>query len=285
MSIGRKNWQHKLGKKPARPEAIKFALASYVNLELPKPPASFRHRDPPEWNDFGNSQYGNCVLAGAANETSLWEHEGGKPTPPFTTSDVVSDYSAVTGFDPARADETDQGSDMGEVAEYRRATGIVDSLGQRHKIDAYARVKLKSMQHLRAAIWILGGVGLGFIFPDYAMKQFKAGVPWSVRSGWSFPKWVPEFISGDEGPAGHYVPAVGIAANGNIICVSWGREQEMAPEFYLKYADEVVAYLDIDRLKERISPEGFDEKRLRRDMVAVASGRVHSIKGWVTQVA
>lgn len=279
--MARKDWPHKLGKKPARPEAIRFALASYVNLDLPKPPASFRHRDPPQWKDFGNSQYGNCVLAGAANETSLWEHEGGKATPPFTTDSVVSDYSAVAGFDLKNPEATDNGSDMGEAAEYRRSVGLIDANGQRHKIDAYASVKLKSMKHLRAAIWILGGVGLGFIFPDYAMKQFKAGLPWDVRSGWSFPKWVPEFISGDEGPAGHYVPAVGIAANGNIICVTWGKEQEMTPDFYMKYADEVIAFLDIDRLNNRISPEGFDEKKLRSDMRSIASGRVHSLSGWV----
>jgi hypothetical protein len=125
------------------------------------------------------------------------------------------------------------------------------------------------MRHLRAALWVFGAVGLGFQFPEYAMKQFKNNVPWDVGS--SLPGWLdPENrIAG-----GHYVAAIGVAKNGNIICVSWGREQEMTPKFYVKYADEVYAYLDLDRLSksDKLSPQRFNEAKLRRDLEAVSEG-------------
>jgi hypothetical protein len=160
---------------------------------------------------------------------------------------------------------------MKEAAHYRRHTGILDADGKRHTIDAYAFLKLGSMDDLRAALWILGGVGLGFKFPEYAMDQFERGRVWEVKGAWG--QWFGlENYSG-----GHYVPAIGIAENGNIITVSWGKEQEMTPEFYLRYADEVLCWLDLDRLHrlKRVTPQGFNEARLRHDLELVAAGRVH----------
>jgi hypothetical protein len=280
MSVGRPDYPHRLGKQPAEPGGILFSLSNYVNLELPSPPPHFRHPHPPRWEDYDNSKYGNCVFAGACHETLLWEHEGGYPDAPFTTETVLQEYSTVSGF--VRGDPTtDRGSSVTRAAAYRRQTGIIDAEGKRHKIDAYAKLRLRSMSYLRSALWVLGAVGLGFQFPDYAMKQFSAGEPWEVKKSlWGS-------IVGDEITGGHYVAAIGIAPNGNIICVSWGREQEMTPEFYLKFADECVAYLDLDRLNQttKLSPEGFNEERLRKDLYAVSTGQMWALNESPTQWA
>ena len=86
----------KLGKKPARPGAVKFKLA-------------------------------NCVWAGAAHETMLWNKEAAR-TITFNDQSVLKDYSAVTGFNP-NDPNTDQGTDMQVAASYRRKTGVHDAAG------------------------------------------------------------------------------------------------------------------------------------------------------------
>lgn len=270
-STGPKSWKKRLGKKPAVPGAIKFALANYVNLDLPVPPDHFRHDTPPPWNDYANSDCGDCVFAGAANMTALWEHEGGLPLPPFDDESVVSAYSAVTGYDPADED-TDNGTNMADGFSYWRKTGLPDAAGKRHKIDAYAWVQLDNMRFLKASLWLLGAVGIGFMFPDYAMDQFYEGL-WEVKDG--------------DVAGGHFVPCVGIAENGNLICVSWGREVEMTPEFYREYADEVVGVIETDRLDKttRLSPEGFNVTRLQQDLATVARGRVYALSSSPTNWA
>src|SRR4051794_17808270 len=97
----------KLGKKPARPGAVRFALADYVDTAaLPKPPRHFGHEDLVEsvgWHMLGNDQWGDCVFPGAAHETMMWAREGGGSVA-FSTASVLADYSAVTGFVPESPD-------------------------------------------------------------------------------------------------------------------------------------------------------------------------------------
>lgn len=266
----------RLGKLPAS-GTVGFRLASYIDLSLPEPPPFFFHPDPPPFYDYDNSKIGDCVLAGAANETALWMHEGGMDVT-FTTEDVIAEYSTLTGFDPNRP-ETDKGTDVGEAAKYRRRVGIKDSKGRRQRIDAYAMLELGDFDKLKTAMWLLGGIGLGFRFPAYAMAQFQNGEPWSVQK-WSFTR-VKGWLLGSEIAGGHYVPAIGIAKSGNsgnIMTVSWGRVQEMTPAFFLKYADELVCYLDLDRLDRvrRKSPEGFNQRELYRDLAKLTGGLIYT---------
>lgn len=265
--IGPPEFPYKLGKTPARAGAIRYSLSRYIDLDLPQPPPHFRHDDPPPWEDYRGKEFGNCVWAGAANETRLWEHEGGLGLPSFTTKEVNADYAAVSGFNPKKP-ETDQGTDLGAAAAYRHETGILDTAGRRHRVEAYARVPLHNFDHLKAAMWVLGGIGIGFKFPKYAMDQFKKRKPWSVR--WS----IRGMLGMDDIAGGHYVPGVGIAENGNIICISWGQEVEMTKGFYLRFADEVIAFFDRERLNKstRLSPEGFNEDIVNQDLSAAAGG-------------
>jgi hypothetical protein len=128
----------KLGKKPARPGAVKFKLANYLEkLKLPTPPKVFGHEGliGANWEMLGNDQYGDCVWAGAAHETMLWNKEAAR-TVTFNNQSVLKDYSAVTGFNP-NDPNTDQGTDMQVAASYRRKTGVRDAAGKRHKVIAY----------------------------------------------------------------------------------------------------------------------------------------------------
>src|SRR5882757_1904530 len=113
----------KLGKLPARPNAVTFKLIDYA-VALLVPPKTFGHQKlQTTWGMLGNDKYGDCVWAGAAHETMLWNKEASK-TVTFTDNEVLSDYSAVTGFNPSDPN-SDQGTDMQVAASYRRKTGII----------------------------------------------------------------------------------------------------------------------------------------------------------------
>lgn len=239
---------YKLGKLPARPGAVKLEFAKYSTL--PTPPSKSGHWQLVQiWNMLGNDQYGDCVWAGAAHETMLWNREADK-TVNFTDQEVLSDYSKVTGFNP-NDPNSDQGTDMQVAASYRKKTGITDGK-TRHKIGAYVAITPGNSTELKQAIWLFGAVGIGIQFPDYAMDEFIAGQSWHVKSGGS--------ITG-----GHYIPAVGYDGR-YIYVVTWGKIQKMSWGFMRKYMDEGIAYISSEFLTNGKSLDGFDLATLTQDL-------------------
>jgi hypothetical protein len=103
----RRHFPLKLGKKPARPGAVKFKLVNFlVQTKLPTPPKVFGHQDliAGNWQMLGNDHYGDCVWAGAAHETILWNKEADRTV-------AFNNQSVLTGFNP-KDPNTDQGTDM-----------------------------------------------------------------------------------------------------------------------------------------------------------------------------
>ena len=248
----------KLGKRPARHGAISFKFADFFDAsKLPTPPAVFGHQAAvPQFFGLGNDKYGCCVFAGAAHETMIWSLEGGRPRARFTIQDVLSDYSAVTGFDITKPD-TDQGTDMQTAASYRRKTGILDATGRRHKIDSYLAMQIGNVDELVLAIWLMGAAGIGLQLPSQAMDAFDVGAVWAVPS--------KPTIEG-----GHYVPGVGRDKDGNILVVTWGKVQAMTSEFYARFSDENCAYISLEILNDKnLSPEGFNADGLRSKLAGL----------------
>ena len=248
----------KLGKTKARPGAVKLKLAKYVvKAELPTPPKVFGDQGlvTASWGMLGNDNYGDCVWAGAAHETMLWNKEANRVVS-FATKGVLSDYSRVTGFDPKDAEDTDNGTDMQVAASYRRKTGVKDATGKRHKIAAYLALKPGDYNQLVLAMYLFGAVGIGIKFPDSAMTQFNQGKPWSV-------------VAGPAPKDGHYIPGFGRDKKGNIIVVTWGKIQLMTPGFYRKYCDEVVAYISTEALTNGASRNGLKIDQLQADLKAI----------------
>lgn len=251
----------KLGKKPARPEAVSFKFANYVDLAvLPKPPRRFGHIDlmgSVRWGMLGNDRWGDCVLAGAAHETMVWNREAGR-TVDFDDQAVLADYGAVTGFNPNQP-WTDQGTDMKDAASYRRKVGVRDASGQRHQILSYLALEPGDVRQLYVASYLFGAVGMGFLFPSSAMDQFNRGRMWT-------PSNAP--IEG-----GHYVSVV--VKRAHMECVTWGRLQPFTLAFYEKYTDEALVYLSEERLDGLTgrSLEGFDREQLLADLNALGAQR------------
>lgn len=242
---------YKLGKLPARLDSVKFKLRNYAAV-LPTPPTTFFKAQVTDWGMLGNDQYGDCVWAGAAHETMQWNLEA-KRAVRFTNQDVLSDYSAVTGFNP-NDPNSDQGTDMQVAASYRRKTGVKAEDG-RHKVLAYLALNLGDELQLKQAIYLFNGVGIGFQFPDYAMDEFNNSESWHLKSGGT--------IDG-----GHYVPAIGYSSR-YIYVVTWGKVQKMTWGFYKRYMDEGLVYLTSEFLVNGMSPAGFDIDQLKTDLEAL----------------
>jgi hypothetical protein len=169
---------------------------------------------------------------------------------------VLSDYAAVTGYDPVTG-SGDNGTDVHQAMSYRRATGILDATGKRHKIGAYLSLDPNNMTEVFEALYLFEAVGIGFEFPASAMTQFNNGERWSV-------------VQGSPIEGGHYVPVVSKQGSFSVKVVTWGHLQTMTQPFYKAYCDEAWAYVSPDALKASgKTVRGFDMVGLVADLAAL----------------
>lgn len=245
----------KLGKLPARPGAVKLKLRKYISLSrLPNPPVEFGHENLVDsWGMLGNDQVGDCVLAGAAHETMLWNKAAGL-TIPFNDQCVLADYSAITGYDP-NDPNSDRGTDMQQAAKFRQTTGLQDQLGNRHKIAAYLAIEPGDVQHMLAAAYVFQAIAVGVEFPDAAMDQFGSNEVWQLKDG-------------AQVEGGHYIPLVA-RMDGFFWCVTWGKLQPMEDDWLNKYNDETLVYLSEEMLAGGKTIDGFDLDQLKADLEAL----------------
>lgn len=244
----------KLGLKPFVHDARDLEFRRYrTGAPLPKHPATFGHEGLiKSWEMLGNDQFGDCVWAGAAHETMLWNAMAGR-TVTFTREGVLSDYAACTGFDP-KTGRNDNGTDMRAAMKYRQKVGVVDADGKRHKIGAYLWIQPGNFEHFLEAVWLFGACPIGIQVPQSAMDQFNRNQPWSV-------------VAGSPIEGGHYIPAVADRTYPEV--VTWAKIQPMTKAFYLKYCDTACAIISEEMLTNGKSLEGFDLAALQADLKAL----------------
>lgn len=247
----------KLGKLPARPDAVKLKFAKYVDRAvLPKPPAEFGHeRLVTQWGMLANDQVGNCVIAGGLHEHLLWNREAGH-TIRVNDACAIKNYSIISGYNPKDPD-TDQGTDMEMAARYRRQFGLIDADGKHRKIGAYVALEPGDIGQLWLAMWIFDGVGIGVDFPSQWMDAFDKRKVW-------------DRVSRPKSEGGHYITGVA-KRTGLASTVTWGRIQGLTAAGYAQFNDETYAYLSEEKLNSGKSLEGFDLATLRKDLTAVTS--------------
>jgi hypothetical protein len=242
------------GMLPWRPEAVKLQLRSYlVSAKLPAVPATFGHVQqaaPPVvggWGMLGNDKAGDCVIVGAAHETMTWAWATGKTIPSFTSVNVLKQYRALTGG-------ADAGLDPISTAKWRVSNGLADAHGGVHKVKAFGAVN--SLADVELAVYLFGVCGLGLSLPNSAEQQFMDGRPWDDVTG--------------EPQDGHYVPCVGKNSAGNLVVVTWAKNQAMTSAYFDKYCVGAICYFSPEYLLATgKSPELFDEAQLDADLAAM----------------
>jgi hypothetical protein len=249
----------------ADPRDLKFARYR-TPQPLPAPPADWGYDNVIAhggWGMLGNDSWGDCVWAGAAHEHILTSTVAKRPVA-FDDAGVLSDYSATTGFDPNAGvpgqNPTDRGTNVRAALGYRRATGIVDASGTRHKITAYlaldiGKIKAGDFSEVAEAAYLFGAVGIGIQVPQSAETEFHDHKMWS-------------YVAGSPNAGGHYVPIV--AHRHHIECVTWGRVQPMGDRFVSHYVDEAWAIVNPDFLDVNgQNPQGFNMSQLMADLAAL----------------
>jgi len=245
---------YKLGKLPHVPGAISWHYRDIFNINrLQKPPLVFGH----VWNDtvvpmLGNDKAGCCVWSTQGHTLQSMQRGVGKPETIFSDESILSDYSADTGYVPGD-DATDKGTNMADAAKYWRQTGIIDASGQRHKIDAYAALRVTDPDELFQAAFDFGGIALGVQLPQSAMDQWDAKQPWT---DWGHRSKIL---------GGHATLLAGRNHHGDAVIVTWNGITAASVQWLAKYADEAVAFISLDYLDERgVNPRGYDRAELQR---------------------
>jgi hypothetical protein len=243
----------KLGKLPARPGAVSLRFSDYANTTLmPDPPRDFGHETLiANWGMLGNDVAGNCFFAGSCHEIMLWNAEAGV-TVPFDDKTALANYSEVTGYDPTQPN-SDNGTDVASALALRRRVGFFDATGKRHKIAAYVALEPGNIEQLRYAAYYFDGVGIGVQFPEQWMESFSQGSR----------RW--DHVASPNYNGGHYISTVAWR-DGNPVVISWGQKIQLTPAAFQQNADEVYAYLTIEKLVNGIDLEGLNLAKLEDDL-------------------
>ncbi len=247
----------KLGKLPAREDPRTLKLTDYLTA-LPVPTKIFGFGGLYlDWGMLGNDQYGDCVFASAGHQTMLWNKRAGHDVP-MSATETLLDYSDVTGFDP-KDPNSDNGTYVIDALKYRKATGVRDAAGGRHKIEAYVSIDPKNFALAMQACYVFGVIEMGFEVPETIWDQFDNGEYWDVVDP-------NAAIIG-----GHDVCWVGSRNSAaRATCITWGRRQQMTRRFYETYNDETWVPLSAEQLKaDGTGIHGLNIDQLRADLAAI----------------
>jgi hypothetical protein len=242
----------KLGLRPmVRP--VKLALKTYVNLSvLPTPPARV------DWSlgrmlpfaMFGNGPdkanpktmpngAGCCFMAAAAELLGTATANAQSRQVPFTTAEVLEAYGLCTGFDPARPEATDYGTEPGQGFNFMRQTGIAG-----HKFGPIASVNWSKEDEVRAAMYLSPGLMMGV--------DFRAS--WEDDPIWDVSK--SKFEGGHE----VYLFAYDVMDKDMIgQLVSWGETRRMTWDAAMKAVNQLTMTIPPEWIADNNkAPNGFD---------------------------
>lgn len=250
----------RLGKAAPRRDSRTLKLASYLLGALPPTPAKHDlsgYIPGGNWGQMKNDAIGDCTCAAAGHMIMQWTAAAGKLVVP-SDADIVAAYSAITGYAPNKPGSDDGAVEL-DVLNFWRTKGIAG-----HKIGAYAAVEHRNHDHVRAAVYIFGGLYIGVALPKSAQNQ----------NTWDVPNWLTRWFLDDPTPGswgGHAVEVVAYDSKG-LTVVTWGKLQKMTWAFWDKYVDEAYALLSQDFLNGNgRTPDGFDLWQLTEDLRGVSA--------------
>jgi hypothetical protein len=252
----------RLGKLDYKEDERTAKMATLINRDV-QIAASYdfdRHRVPFTTSDFGNQEWGDCVLAGEANDLLRKERKETRKTIPLQDVDVINRYKTMTGSQ-APNDAKDQGLIVLDAMNAWRHSGwrLSSDPEKDYTISAFAFLAPDDNWLLRACIYFFSGIHLGFLLPLSASAQTSEGY-------WDIPT-VNDSHAKPNSWGGHLVYAKRYDAN-NIYVLTWGEEIRVTNAFVKRYADE--AWVAIDQL---------DNWRKSRSPLDV-EGMIHRLQGF-----
>lgn len=170
-----------------------------------------------------------------------------------TDNDVIKAYSAVSGYDP-NTGENDNGAVELDVLNYWRKHGIAS-----HKIFAYAALQPRNHSHIKAAVYLFGGVYIGLALPLSAQNQDIWDIPHGGFAG-----------NGRPGSWGGHSVNVCSYDEHFLTVVTWGALKKMSWAFADHYMDEAYSVLSKDFIDGKgIAPNAIDWSALQSDLKSI----------------
>jgi hypothetical protein len=189
----------------------------------------------------GNDTLGDCTIAALAHAVTVYRGLAGKRDI-MTQQTAVKLYMHLTGG-------VDSGLNELDVLNYWQSHPVA-----KDKIIAYVKIDPKNHAHVQQAIWLFGGVYLGFQVQQNCVQEFNAHQPWT-----------PGPLTND----GHAVFAVGYDQD-ELTVLTWGNTQLATWAWWDECVDEAYAILPPDAKAQNWAP-GFNFVQLEADLQAVAN--------------
>jgi hypothetical protein len=246
----------KLGKKAARHDPRTLRLAKYLTPALAPPPRQV------DWSrgfniNYGvmlNDSLGDCTIAACGHAIQTWSLCNGRMVT-LPDSAIIAGYEGACGYVDGDS-STDNGGVELDVLNYFRSTGIGG-----HTILAYADPSPGTILHIKQAIYLFGGVYIGFNIPQSFIDQFNQGQP------------ITPLVNDGGIQGGHATWMFGYTPAG-LLGDTWGSRFLMSWDFWNdpRYIDESHALLSADWLNAGlVDPSGVLLSDLRHDLSLVVS--------------
>lgn len=224
-----------LGKKAPRIDDRTMVFkAMFISKVLPAVPLAWnidinvlgKYKIPPRM--YYNDRYGDCVMAGRANQTVRFECFEQSKIITIMDKEVLAEYMKETG-----------GQDSGLVMldamnAWRKGWAAA---GKKYNIYAFAKLnKNNLLAEMRVAVRYLMGVQVGVALPNNWQQQLDAGQPWHIVPG----------SAGKPNPNnGHCIFGSRYDSNAKMFYFkTWGVEQAATEEWVTKCADEAYGIVD-----------------------------------------
>lgn len=199
---------------------------------------------------------GDCTIAGIMHSLAAMCVFSGQPFPLFAPAEVITAYSAVSGYNPATGAD-DNGAQMQDVLRYGRETGFTDTAGKLHKLVTYASLGSPSNAMLLSQVCkTFGCAYVGINCPASAQVQF--GQIW-------------EYVAGSPIEGGHCIGLHRRWPYGSMTGVfdysTWGALQRATLGFNANYIEESWAFTSEDWMEANGSDiDGYALAALEADM-------------------
>jgi hypothetical protein len=207
-----------------------------------------------EWPMFTTDRLGASTCAAIGHLILAWSAETlGRPAD-LTDDDIVAAYSALNGYDPTDG-SSDRGAAMIDAVRLWRRDGVGG-----HKIAAYKAVPPDDPDIVRRALWLFGGLYLGFMLHRGGLDDFTEGRPWTD-------------VDEVDVAGGHAVAVVGCDAE-FLTVVSWSRLHRMSWPYLRARCHDMYAVASHDWVgPDGATPSGLSWTELRAQLRKIGPAR------------
>lgn len=245
----------RFGKTSPKRSLKTFSLSNYMKASGVPFPQKWAWERPIQYQMLLNDSLGDCVPAACTHLEMNWQAVANAGTPLLVTDEMVlKAYEAVGGYvknDPS----TDNGCNMLDAMHYGLRTGYAD----RPPWQTFATLDVQNIDQIKAAIYIFGGVPIGFNVPQSMVDELRAGIDPTFS-----------FVQGDKPSGeGHCVLPVGYGRSG-VALISWGKVYRTSWDFWQAWVDEAYCVVSKNWIKASgVSPTGLDLEGILADAQAI----------------